>query len=462
MGVEIELSGTNFDKIQWRKELGNFAYAEKELRVSPLTVMLLDQEEPDLILYDDEPESEPTADASVWIHPAGGIRGVTVKNSERGIILSMPTGTGKRDWELATAMTETGIKLGATIRVDDEPAPGSPLDLSAPEQELWQLFVTHFAQAAEQSDSGVVTLPVLYGMLHIDLTTAEVSSPDLHDKLVEKMQRYTEAHWASNMVIEKPDKGQLTVNIAGGVPTVVSMESDGIILLDEPSSPSDDSAPLFGGEPISPEKFVEIMSDHVEVLGSLCYVPLFKYSDHPDIMKKLDPRAPSTMPGGGPLPTAIKNEQAARTGSPSSGSAGGRQSLAHGPVLVFLLIAAADGEVDRKEAEAFGKILASNEFATTPLLRSTLAETLNQFQPLMESMLTGGKPPQLLMVEFLQALDSYSEQESKPVRLALYGIGHAVASASGGFLGFGSKISKEEGVALDGLRMMLGLSSDEV
>ena len=126
------------------------------------------------------------------------------------------------------------------------------------------------------------------------------------------------------------------------------------------------------------------------------------------------------------------------------------------------MIAAADGKIDKKEAEAFGTILAMSDFAKTPLLRDTLKEARDQFLPLMASVLGGEKSPQLQMVEFLQALDSYPESESKPIRKALYGLGYEVANASGGFLGFGSKISKEERVALDGLRTMLGLSADEV
>ncbi|BDS07167.1 hypothetical protein NT6N_22070 [Oceaniferula spumae] len=459
MGVEIELSGAGFDKNKWRRELGNFMFVENEWKMSPLTLMTLDMEDPDLILFDDEEDRAPTEDASVWVHPAGGIRGVTVKNHDQGIVLSMPTGTGKRDWELATAMAEAGVECGAQVQVDHQAVPAGKLDFSQAEQELWSMFVTGFSKTAEESDNGVITLPVLYGFLHIDLSKDDLQAPDLHDQLVEKMKRYTEAHWASNMVMEKPDGQQLTINIAGGVPTIISMEADGIVLLDQPESPSADTQPLFNGEPIAPEKFIEVMSDHVEMLGPHCYVPLFKYSEHPEIMKALDPSAPKVTSSGMPMPTAVSGQ---------SSSAGINQppplkkSLAKGPILVFLLIAAADGDVDEKEIRTFQTMLAVSELGRTPLIKTMLTEARDNFQSLFVDMFSEGKAPTLQMVEFLQVLDGYPEAESKPVRQALYAIGYEIANASGGFLGFGSKISKEEKAALEGLRTMLGLGTDEI
>jgi len=432
---------------------------ENEWEISPFSLMSLDMDEPDLILFDDEEDRAPTDYASVWVHPVGGIRGVTVKNEGQAIVLSMPTGTGKRDWELATAMAEAGVKCGANIQLDHEALPAGKLDFSIAEQELWSMFSSHFAKTAEESDNGMITLPVINEFLHLDLTKDELLSPDLHDLLVAKMKRYTEAHWASAMVIQKPGGPEMTVNIAGGVPTVISMEADGIVLLDQPESPTAHNEPLFNGEPILPKKFTEVMSDHVEMIGPHCYVPLFKYSKHPEIMQALDPRTPQVTPSGMPIPTAIRKQggSAAMNTPPEI-----NRSLAKGPILVFLLVAAADGDIDEKEIRIFQTILAVSELGKTPLIKSMLTEARDNFQSLFLDMVKGDKAPTLQMVEFLQVLDSYPADETKPVRQALFAIGYQVANASGGFLGFGSKISKEEKVALEGLRTMLGLAADEI
>lgn len=49
-------------------------------------------------------------------------------------------------------------------------------------------------------------------------------------------------------------------------------------------------------------------------------------------------------------------------------------------------------------------------------------------------------------------------EEAQAFKQALLGLGKAVASASGGFLGFGSKISKEEKATLERIAAGLGLT----
>ena len=53
--------------------------------------------------------------------------------------------------------------------------------------------------------------------------------------------------------------------------------------------------------------------------------------------------------------------------------------------------------------------------------------------------------------------DRFSADEAKLMKASLLFLGHQVAASSGGFLGMGPKISKEEKMALAALAGILGL-----
>jgi len=122
------------------------------------------------------------------------------------------------------------------------------------------------------------------------------------------------------------------------------------------------------------------------------------------------------------------------------------EHLACAAPFVFLLVAAADGSIDKKELKRFSQIMAQEEYRI-------LAAVMSQAGLSFEQLLAACKERLQDPVNELMALGQVSEQR-RPAdtaiqfKAALLKLGHAIAQASGGFLGFGKKIDKHEAAML--------------
>jgi tellurite resistance protein len=132
--------------------------------------------------------------------------------------------------------------------------------------------------------------------------------------------------------------------------------------------------------------------------------------------------------------------------------------LVRSPLLVFLIVAAADGKVDKKELAAFQKVIAGVMMGATPLLREAMSEML----PELERHLT--ELQEMNPVEQLQRLasilDTHFPDEAENFKRGLLNIGIQIAESSGGFLGLGSKVSKDEAMAIVVIAQTLGVTAE--
>jgi tellurite resistance protein len=128
-------------------------------------------------------------------------------------------------------------------------------------------------------------------------------------------------------------------------------------------------------------------------------------------------------------------------------------------VLAFLLVAASDGNVDKKEVEGFGKVLhglaAQQGNAAVARMMRTTAEQLDEILPRILSGKTN--PAQTMQALNMLINDRFSEEDAQIMKASLLFLAHQVAASSGGFLGMGPKISKDEKAALAALADILGL-----
>ena len=138
--------------------------------------------------------------------------------------------------------------------------------------------------------------------------------------------------------------------------------------------------------------------------------------------------------------------------------------LAHSVIAVFLIIAGADGTVDKKEVQAFQKnllagVLGVGECEIIPVAFMKAAEGLEQ--RLSEISQMGGENIAGLVAASRQIVEAGAGAEKAAVfAKALYDMAESIAMASGGgFLGMGSKVGKEEKVVLNGLRQLLQLDT---
>lgn len=132
------------------------------------------------------------------------------------------------------------------------------------------------------------------------------------------------------------------------------------------------------------------------------------------------------------------------------------QHLAKAPVLIFLLVAAADGSIDKKEIKQFQKILQDPAyqplFAAMRESKSDLSEMLATMQNSERSLVD-----ELAILRGI--LESLMPEDAATLyKVMLLKLAKSIAEASGGFLGvFGSKISKEETLAIAAIASALGL-----
>lgn len=132
--------------------------------------------------------------------------------------------------------------------------------------------------------------------------------------------------------------------------------------------------------------------------------------------------------------------------------------LKRAPFLIFFLVAASDGNIDQKEAATFIKILLKPELLKNKLLNRIVTNVINDISSTLAAMAQQG----LDYLARLNELRLIAERKLPPAqarefKLSLLLLGKEIASASGGFLGLGAKISKSEQAALTAIALCLGI-----
>jgi len=135
--------------------------------------------------------------------------------------------------------------------------------------------------------------------------------------------------------------------------------------------------------------------------------------------------------------------------------------LADAPYLVFLVVAAADGKVDEKEVSAFQKALVQAAASEHPVVHEMFARGLQDPEGRLRKLLSETPAPaDALAAAGALISEKLPRDEANGIKMALFLLGKAVAEASGGFLGFGSRISKQEKKALAAVLLLLGIDLD--
>jgi len=135
------------------------------------------------------------------------------------------------------------------------------------------------------------------------------------------------------------------------------------------------------------------------------------------------------------------------------------ETLKQSVFLIFFIVAAADGKVDKKELIAFVKLLSDPEKIKNSLLNRIVTNVINDVPTIVYEM----AKKKLDYIEELGKLkkiidDNLSSEEANSFKISLFLVGKEIAEASGGFFGFGSKISKEEKGALAAIALCLGVN----
>ncbi len=137
----------------------------------------------------------------------------------------------------------------------------------------------------------------------------------------------------------------------------------------------------------------------------------------------------------------------------------GVEILHAAPTICFFIISAADGKIDKKEIKTF--FTEVMKFATSPntLVRDVFSSTPSRFEEFADEFMQNPGNALLKLVHIRQLAEAHHSKHADGFCTALNEMSKNIASASGGFFGFGSKISKDEQSALDVIRNMLSHSS---
>jgi hypothetical protein len=167
---------------------------------------------------------------------------------------------------------------------------------------------------------------------------------------------------------------------------------------------------------------------------------------------------------GAEIWAAHEQEQVTSTSGFSGFSAEEWAHLRDAPLAVFFMVANADGSIDDKELTAFEKLFKESGKYPSVLMQRVMSE-LSPLAPQGQALLVDffhryssdefSAPIYFVILNRLLASNAQGTQGAE-FKKDLLAFAKAVASSSGGgFLGFGSKISKEEKAVLELLEKVL-------
>lgn len=134
------------------------------------------------------------------------------------------------------------------------------------------------------------------------------------------------------------------------------------------------------------------------------------------------------------------------------------QALLRAPFCIFLLVAAADGTVDRKEIQRFQDLFTAEEFKP---IRDLMGDHELAAESLVQELLNPENDLHEILSQSATTLDEMLEPAlAQEMKQRLLRLGEEVAKASGGGLfGLGNKVSQEERTALDAIAQAMGIAA---
>lgn len=137
--------------------------------------------------------------------------------------------------------------------------------------------------------------------------------------------------------------------------------------------------------------------------------------------------------------------------------------LKQAPFLIFYLVATADGKIDKKELAKFFSVISDLSNYKSPLTHKVITNIINDISKMVIeiSHKEMSYPAELAKLRVIID-DNLPAEEANKFKMDLVAMGKKIAEASGGFLGLGNKISKEEKTVLNAIAVFLGLKNERI
>lgn len=171
-------------------------------------------------------------------------------------------------------------------------------------------------------------------------------------------------------------------------------------------------------------------------------------------------KGPAAPPAPAAAHVGLRISGAAPATAPAAGADDAR-TLARAPFLVFLLVAAADGKLDKKELKKFGQVLEQFSDCPSPRLRQAITDMLPTMATIFEEVTQESFNPIDELQRVARIMDTQHPAEADIFKQSLLSLAVQIAQASGGFLGFGNKIDKDEEEAIAAVAITLGLAGPQ-
>lgn len=402
MSYSLYLKGEQFNRDAWLNDLSVAANASQ---VSPFSVLC------NAVTNFQKSLNRPT----FWLHTHDGLRGLFVNLRETDVELNIPAGGNPSDYGLAATLLTSGKLHGAKLADENEDPLEDESDasimerLTSHQKRALDMFVWSFKQFPNGSFDvgGGIQFKVSEEDANADLEVFQ-------HRFTERMKRYSSTAVSPLMGSASPNNGETTYyGLYEYRPTLMVKTAQFVHL---PHSKLQANVPIAD--------FVEALEGKIEDLARLYYVPEISASD----MDRLIDNFYSRPPAGITLSTEDW------------------MTLVGGPWLIFMIVATSEQKVDRKKVPAFMEALRKEYASASDFSRKVL-------EPLLQDPRrahTGEETlhERLVALAFVLRSERIAKEDAIQMSAILQKLGRKVATASGGFLGFGSKISQGEAEAL--------------
>jgi hypothetical protein len=426
MAYSIYLSGSSFNAPQWAEAMQSLLESGEEWKLLPLGETLLEEGllPHALVLLD------------------GSSRGVYVDQEEDGrILVEMVPFASRMDWAFLFRLVWEAAERGAEIEEDADYLAGGfgAGRVEAAFAHWWELSSKGMFEPLRSGCT--CTLPT-GGRFSIPLLLEDTALERdvLEAAMTSRVRRYASAHSWTVIGIERTNGEVHEVSTWGPLDSLIQKNAGYVTL----KLFVEDDAP---GE-VAMADFVEVMAEVIEDAGQAWYLPEMN-QDHPQhaaLLAALKSRAVS-LSGGDSDSDGDHTEEYALI-------------LSDAPVCVFFLIAASDGEVERKEIKVFTDTLtsAAESGAYGELFSQAAVSVAGDFMAAVERVSAAISEEQGMLKSLLSiagVLSGLPDEVAVPFKQGLYHIAEKVARSSGGLF---SKVSKSEAESLKALKGILGLN----
>jgi hypothetical protein len=436
MPTTFQISGPNFNVSTWRSTLRDLIRGAEGWEALPVMRSNFSKQDERNIDLGNAPVELP----EIHCFMTGGIRGVRISQNNDSVKIKLLQLGSRGDWSFAYRLLWAGVDAGGTVNDDkgnsltQEQMTAEAIALRFPT--AWAEDMSALQRAVQTQDP--VPVPVAGYSLLVSGNDLRLSGDALEEALTIRADRYARAFIPPVSTENTPDGRSLQAISHASIPSLIAKSAPYVKITE------------LAGKPFIPlQHFITELSPQVEDAGNFYYLPAVSFAGDSTLAQAMlrgalqqpTPSTAQSQRGGGGADDIPNHEFGI---------------LIRSPLVVFFLVAGADGKVDKKEVMKLLSLMqaAVEQGSHGTLFSAVLRSTVANLPVLMEEVAQVSPIEQLLELRLLVE-QLFNPHDCYNFKKGLLSLGQSIAEASGGFLGIGSKVSKEEKLALTRIAQLL-------